>query len=255
MHNHGAIQSDYLTLYGNLFMMSDVDPLLYGNNVSLQIKNGRLPPSSLSIGLLDSINPVNSVNSIVFISPKKDDWMHVRYTSKKFYIFKILISYNRPIISAYSIDLDDDGSIISADGQNFEIDNNDCHGGSNFGKGGGNTTFPPLYLFHIIHFLNYVYYFYKFVLFLYIYFYMFFFFFFLIVRTEERRNPTIYGGAGGTCDHLLLNISAGGGAIHLSTRFYDSLNSKISANGINGGAGGSIWLQVFLEIILTVFVF
>ena len=77
---------------------------------------------------------------------------------------------------------------------------------------------------------------------------------------DDVVNPTVYGGAG-FCDQVSKRsevevqegeagkqhnrwkqISRGGGAVHVVATYLKT-NSRVSADGIIGGGGGSVWVD------------
>ena len=68
----------------------------------------------------------------------------------------------------------------------------------------------------------------------------------ILFRYDDKRNPIKLGHGPSSCNGLITDYSHkyGGGVVHLVTRRL-SMNaaSKISAAGVLGGGGGSVWIQ------------
>eukprot|EP00026_Physarum_polycephalum_P000120 Phypoly_transcript_00120.p1 GENE.Phypoly_transcript_00120~~Phypoly_transcript_00120.p1 ORF type:complete len:1245 (+),score=158.45 Phypoly_transcript_00120:138-3872(+) len=110
----------------------------------------------------------------------------------------------RPLISAFSLEIGSQGT-ISADGAGDPETRIGCFGGANWGDGGG---FNSSSLSH------------------------------------DADDPTQTGGSGGICPDILdplppVSPFLGGGLVYLISGHL-VLNGTISANGVNGGAGGTV---------------
>ena len=122
--------------------------------------------------------------------------------------------------------------VVDTSGQGDASSEVGCFGGANYGAGGGDNRSAALYpqQFSSIMFID---------LFVTI---------FDTNRTFDGYNPNLYGGYGGICSSLLSDSlpSAspflGGGLVHFVAG-YMALNADIQADGVMGGAGGTVWLQ------------
>lgn len=60
----------------------------------------------------------------------------------------------------------------------------------------------------------------------------------------DEINPNALGSGPGNCFGNVPNNAAGGGVVHIVAHSYTAFG-PVTANGVDGGGGGSIWIQAY----------